>query len=126
MRSSKDQFKAHRRQLELEQCACRNRRAPTDSEARLWEALRGRRLGVQFRRQVPIGGRYIADFVAPAFKLVVEVDGAHHAQRKVADARRDRELARLGYSVLRLPAVLVTQEMAAALQLLQRALDRVR
>jgi very-short-patch-repair endonuclease len=54
MRSSKDQFKAHRRQIKLEQYAWGNRRAMAESEARLWEALRGRRLGVQFRRQVPL------------------------------------------------------------------------
>jgi hypothetical protein len=38
------------------------RLAPTGSEQLLWQAIRGRRLGVQFRRQVPLGGRYIADF----------------------------------------------------------------
>jgi guanylate kinase len=126
MRSPKDQFKAHRRQVELDQYAWRNRRAPTESEARLWEALRGRRLGVQFRRQVPIGRRYIADFVAPAAKLVVEVDGGYHSQRRIADARRDREIGRFGYSVLRLPAALVTHELVAALQLVEKALDRRR
>ena len=47
------------------------RAQPTTSEAVLWEALRGSRLGVGFRRQVPIG-RFIADFCAPAARLVVE------------------------------------------------------
>ena len=53
--------------------AQRMRHAPTASEAALWRRLRGRRLGVQFRRQVVLG-RYIVDFVAPKARLVVEVD----------------------------------------------------
>ena len=36
------------------------RQAPTDSEARLWRALRSSQLGVAFRRQVPLLG-FIAD-----------------------------------------------------------------
>jgi very-short-patch-repair endonuclease len=76
----------------------------TPPELRLWSALRARQLGVQFRRQVPLAGRYIADFCAPAVRLVVEEDGAHHEKRRNADARRDAELRRLGYRVLRVEA----------------------
>ena len=47
------------------------------------------------------------DFVAPSVRLVVDVDGAYHARRVTADARRDRTLKRLGYRVLRLGADLV-------------------
>jgi very-short-patch-repair endonuclease len=78
----------------------------TPSEQALWELIRGRRLGVQFRRQVPIG-RFIVDFLAPVERVVVEVDGGYHAQRAASDGRRDRVLGRLGYRVLRLPAALV-------------------
>jgi very-short-patch-repair endonuclease len=70
------------------------RHAPTTSEERLFEAIRGRRLGVSFRRQVPLVGRFIADLYASEVKLVVEVDGLCHARTKEADARRDRALAR--------------------------------
>jgi very-short-patch-repair endonuclease len=89
----------------------------TPSEQALWELIRGRRLGVQFRRQVPIG-RYIVDFLAPAERLVVEVDGGYHARRVVADERRDRVLRRLGYRVLRLSAELVFSEPGEALALI--------
>ena len=122
VRSSKSPQVAHRRQIQLAQYAWRNRRAPTESEARLWEALRGGKLGVQFRRQMPIDGRYIVDFVATVPRLVVEVDGAYHASRTRADARRDRELARLGYRVVRLPAVLVTRHLTEAVELVASAL----
>lgn len=97
------------------------RAAPTGSEALLWEALRGGRLGVGFRRQVPIGG-CIADFCAPAARLVVEVDGGSHIGRGRADARRDRALARLGYSTVRVPAELVVGDLPQAVALVAAAL----
>ena len=50
------------------------RRHPTPTEHILWQAIRGGRLGVTFRRQVPLGP-FIVDFLAPGARLVVEVDG---------------------------------------------------
>jgi very-short-patch-repair endonuclease len=96
--------------------------AATPSEARLWEAIRGRRMGVGFRRQVPIAGKYIADFVAAEARLVVEVDGGYHGKRGTADARRDEALRRAGWRVLRIPAELVLRELPAALVLVRAAL----
>jgi hypothetical protein len=49
------------------------RQSPTASEEALWQALRVGALGVAFKRQVPLGERYIADFYAPSVRLVVEV-----------------------------------------------------
>ncbi len=97
--------------------------APTLSEALLWQALRGSRLGVPFRRQVVLGD-YIADFLAPRARLVVEVDGGFHREpaRVRADARRDRDLGRMGYRVLRLPHALVVEQLEQALLLVVAAL----
>lgn len=97
------------------------RAQPTASEAALWEALRGSKLGVGFRRQVPIG-RFIADFCAPSARLVVEVDGGAHVGRAQADARRDRALTRLGYTTVRVPAELVVDNLPAAVALICAAL----
>jgi len=58
------------------------RHAPTESEAALYRLLSGKKLGVTFKRQVPLGGRYIGDFVAASAKLVVEVDGGAHSGRQ--------------------------------------------
>ena len=52
----------------------------TPLDALLWSRIRGRQLGPVFRRQVPLLGRFIADFLAPVERLVIEVDGAHHAR----------------------------------------------
>jgi cyclase len=57
------------------------RLAPTTSELVLWQAIRGRRLGVQFRRQVPLGGRYIADFFVSELGLIVEWYGSQCTPR---------------------------------------------
>jgi very-short-patch-repair endonuclease len=97
------------------------RTAPSEPERVLWSALRASQLGVRFRRQIVLQG-YIVDFFAPAARLVVEVDGAHHALRLGADKRRDRALALAGFRVLRLPAQLVQRDLPAALQLITNAL----
>ena len=97
------------------------RQAPTDSEARLWRALRSSQLGVAFRRQVPLLG-FIADFYSPSARLVVEVDGGYHARRVTADVRRDRKLACAGYRVVRLQAELIIRDLPAAVLAVRRAL----
>jgi very-short-patch-repair endonuclease len=94
-----------RRQQVLAERAAEMRTAPTRSEAALWEVLRGK-AGFVVRRQVVIG-QYVVDFLVPACRLVIEVDGGYHAARRVADAGRERALRRLGYRVLRLEAELV-------------------
>lgn len=77
------------------------RRNMTDAERRLWSRLRRRKLhGRRFRRQHPIGP-FIADFACPEEKLVIELDGGQHAERKEQDAARTRWLAARGYRVLR-------------------------
>ena len=95
--------------------------APTASEERLWGAIRGRQLGVQFRRQVPVG-RYIVDFLAPEAWLVVEVDGGYHERRAAADARRGGALRRAGYRVLRIESEMVNGELRAAVERIRGAL----
>jgi len=93
----------------------------TPAEQKLWAEISGCRLGVWFRRQVPIG-RYIADFVAPSVRLVVEVDGAHHWQQQASDSRRDRVMAHLGYRVLRIEARLIECHIDEAIAQLRAAL----
>ena len=111
----------HRSEL-LAQRAGRMRFEATGSEQLLWQSLRGKQLGASFKRQVPLGGRFIVDFLASSSRLVVEVDGPYHGRRALADASRDSALARLGCRVLRLDAELVVRDMASALALVRAAL----
>ena len=115
-----------RRALMLAARARQMRHAPTDSEARLFEALRGGQLGVSFRRQVVVAGSFIADLLAAEVRLVVEVDGGCHASRRAADARRDRALARAGHRVLRLEAQLVMRDLPAAVGRVRAVIEELR
>jgi len=98
------------------------RGSPTASEELLWARIRGRRLGVVIRRQVPLLGRFIADFLAPAQRLVIEVDGDYHGGREAADSRRDAALARAGYRVVRVEASLVVSNIESGLDRIRAAL----
>ena len=98
----------------------------TLSERKLWLALSGGKLGARFRRQVLLGDRYIADFYAPALRLVVEVDGSAHVHKRRADARRDEKLRRLGYRIVRVDAELVLRDSEAAVALVRAAVERLR
>jgi len=104
------------REILLSHRAHEMRRNSTRSESALWAAVSRGQLGVAFRRQVPIGKRYIADFVAPAVKLIIEVDGAYHRRRATADTRRTRVLERLEHRVLRLDAEVVLRQLPVALE----------
>jgi len=79
------------------------RHQPTDAERTLWARLRNRQLqGVRFRRQQPLGS-YIVDFISLERKLIVEVDGGQHNERKgrQENIERTKWLQANGYRVLR-------------------------
>ena len=100
------------------------RKEPTRSEALLWRCLCGKQLGVRVRRQHVLWP-FICDFFVPAYKLVVEVDGAVHdgAEAWARDAWRDAELARVyDVRVLRIDAALVERDRFAAATLVRAAL----
>jgi very-short-patch-repair endonuclease len=83
-----------------EQLAREFRHNSTAAEARLWFALRDRRLaGYKFRRQHPIGG-FIVDFACTKQMLMVEADGGQHNE-SLADTGRTAALEGRGWKVIR-------------------------
>ena len=77
------------------------RASSTEAEQKLWSILRGRQLdGAKFRRQVSID-RYFADFACQTLRLIVEVDGSQHIDRRVYDDERTVRLEALGWRVIR-------------------------
>lgn len=85
------------------------RRNSTKPEKICWELLRGRRLaGIKFRQQHPIGP-YFADFACLSAKLVIEIDGEHHAFQQQRDTRRTAFMESRGWRVLRFWAVEVLE-----------------
>ncbi|MDI3469453.1 MAG: hypothetical protein OJF62_001516 [Pseudolabrys sp.] len=101
------------------------RTSQTSAEAKLWQALRARRLSNwKFRRQHKID-RYIADFVTIDGKLVIEVDGATHstdAERR-SDLIRTRELEHCGFHVLRVSNIDVYENLDGVLEAIDRELS---
>jgi very-short-patch-repair endonuclease len=73
----------------------------TPAEELLWSAIRRRQMdNLRFRKQHPIG-RYIADFCCPERKLIIELDGNVHDDRKEYDKNRDEYLRGCGYRIVR-------------------------
>lgn len=96
----------------------------TQPEQKLWAVLRGKQLGVKFRRQHGIG-HYIVDFYCPEAKLVIEVDGDSHytetAQQQ--DTQRDAYLQSVGLRVLRFTNQEINQNMAGVYEAIKRVID---
>ena len=77
------------------------RQNQTNAEGLLWYYLQKKQLGGhKFRRQQPVGP-YIADFACLPEKLLIELDGAQHADPNAPDKQRDQYLRQQGYRVLR-------------------------
>lgn len=77
------------------------RRRQTDAERKLWSLLRSRRLiGYKFRRQEVIGS-HIVDFVCFKERLIIELDGGRHVNRKGYDDERTADLNKRGFRIVR-------------------------
>ena len=62
------------------------------------------------------------DFLVPSATLIIEVDGPYHRRRGQADARRERALRRLGYTLLRLEEEVVVERLPEALARIREAI----
>lgn len=94
------------------------RKKDTAAEQRLWERLRGRRLGgLKFVRQLAIGP-YFADFACREKKLIVELDGLTHSSEEEMnyDAVRTEFLETQGYRVVRVWNVEVFKNLDGVLE----------
>jgi very-short-patch-repair endonuclease len=106
-----ERFKQRSRQLRASQ---------TSAEARLWHALRNRKLARwKFRRQHHID-KYVVDFVTLEGKLIVEVDGATHSTdgELKRDAVRTRTLESCGFLVVRVSNIDVYENLAGVMEMI--------
>lgn len=104
--------------------ARRLRREMGDEERILWMLLRDRRFAdFKFRRQVPLGD-YVVDFACLKRKLVLELDGAQHAQPEQAafDAARSQYLESCGFRVARIWCGDLFKDRDGAMELIWNAL----
>ena len=110
-----DRFKARARALRASQ---------TSAEAKLWQALRNRRLARwKFRRQHPID-KYIVDFVTLDGKLIVEVDGVTHSEPSEIqrDKARSEVLEACGFFIVRVSNTDVYENLEGVLELIESSL----
>ena len=110
-----ERFKARARSLRASQ---------TSAEARLWQALRNRRLARwKVRRQHPID-RYIVDFVTLDGKLIVEVDGVTHStpSEMRRDQARTEVLEACGFLVVRVSNTDVYENLEGVLEMIETSL----
>ena len=99
------------------------RQKENDAEAKLWSALRNRRLhNYKFVREFPIGP-YFADFACRRRKLVVESDGSQHVGSE-HDRVRDDFLNDNGWSVLRVRSSDVISDLCSVLELILNVLEK--
>lgn len=99
------------------------RENPTPAEAALWESLKSKNLGEQFRRQHPVD-EFIPDFVCLSKKLIIEVDGNIHDSQLEEDQARTDVLEQLGYKVLRFRNEEVLGDLESVLDTIKKELDQ--
>jgi very-short-patch-repair endonuclease len=110
-----DRFKARARALRASQ---------TSAEAKLWQALRNRKLARwKFRRQHPID-RYVVDFVTLDGKLIVEVDGVTHSEPSeiARDKARKEVLEACGFLIVRVSNTDVYENLEGVLEMIATSL----
>ncbi len=102
------------------------RREMTSSEKVLWSLLRGKQLGIKFRKQHPIGP-YITDFYAHDVGLIIEVDGDTHftPEAKSYDSIRTDYLHQLGLTVLRFTNLEISRQLDGVLKQIYRTVQTV-
>ncbi|MYE88039.1 DUF559 domain-containing protein [Candidatus Poribacteria bacterium] len=102
------------------------RKEMTSAEKALWSKLRGKQLGIKFRKQHPIGP-YITDFYARDVELIVEVDGDTHftPEAKSYDTARTDYLSQLGLTVLRFTNLEILQQLNGVMEQINHAIQTV-
>jgi len=90
----------------------------TFSEILIWIKIKGKSLGYEFHRQVPID-EYIVDFYCHELNLAIEIDGSSHDHKYDYDLRRQYELERLGVKFVRFDDIDVKRNMNDVLRALE-------
>ncbi|MBJ6610266.1 MAG: endonuclease domain-containing protein [Candidatus Thiothrix moscowensis] len=95
----------------------------TSPEQTLWQKLRGKQMGVKFRRQHGID-HYIVDFYCSEQRLVIEVDGDSHLtdDAREYDRIRDAHLQSLGLRILRFTNEQVIRDLEGVCGAIQQAI----
>ncbi len=109
----------------LKELARELRKKSTLSEVLLWLKIKGKVLGVEFHRQVPIDN-FIVDFYCHELMLAIEIDGSSHDDKQDYDQNRQLILENLGVRFIRFRDIDVKQKMGWVLEELMICVDESR
>jgi very-short-patch-repair endonuclease len=99
----------------LKELARELRKNSTLSEVLLWLKIKGKVMGVEFHRQVPIDN-FIVDFYCHELMLAIEIDGSSHDDKQDYDQNRQLILENLGVKFIRFRDIDVKQSMGWVLE----------
>ena len=99
----------------LKELARELRKNSTLSEVLLWLKIKGKTMGVEFHRQVPIDN-FIVDFYCHELMLAIEIDGSSHDDKQDYDQNRQLILENLGVKFIRFRDIDVKQRMGWVLE----------
>ncbi len=93
----------------------------TSQEQKLWQCLKGKKVGFKFQRQHSIGN-YIVDFYCASKKLIIELDGNQHNNTQEYDKERTLYLKDHEFNVLRFNNNEIDSEIHVALSIIKEEL----
>jgi very-short-patch-repair endonuclease len=105
----------------LKDLARKLRKESTLSEVLLWKKIKGKALGIEFHRQVPID-EFIVDFYCHELRLAIEIDGCSHDEKFEYDLKRQEKLESLGVGFLRFNDMDVKRDMYKVIRAIE---DRI-
>lgn len=105
----------------LKQYAKDLRNNSTLSEVLLWKRIKGKALGVEFHRQVPLH-EYIVDFYCHELMLAIEIDGNSHDYKYEYDSFRQNSLEEFGVTFVRFTDLTIKNEMENVIRTLEQTI----
>ena len=94
------------------------------SEVLLWQQIKGKAVGYEFHRQVPIN-QFIVDFYCHELMLAIEIDGSSHNDKYDYDMDRQSKLQDLGVKFIRFDDLDVKKNMAGVLVALEHKIKEI-
>lgn len=96
------------------------------SEVLLWQAVKGKTLGVEFHRQVPMLD-YIVDFYCHELMLVIEIDGITHIfdGADEHDAHRQSRIEAYGVQFLRFNDNEIKKDMPGVIRIIENTISLI-
>ena len=109
----------------LREFARQLRNNSTLSEVLLWKQIKGKALGVKFKRQVPML-EYIVDFYCQEIGLAIEIDGNIHDFRYLEDAQRQQEIEKYGVIFIRFSNEEIKNNMFSVILSLESKIEELK